>query len=286
MRGYVDTRWGQVHFRHAGDAGPTIVFFHESPLSSVIYDPALPYLGRSFRAYAFDTPGFGQSDPPPQPPSVEEYSATLLEAIDNLGIERLVVAGCHTGAALALDVARQAGPERVSHVVLTGVTLMKPHEWEPWLAHRVFGEGRTVDPTRTAKEIFAPDFELRRDGSHLGWAWTRTAVGRKDWPPDSPLELVNRAVMQLLIAGRTYNWGYRAVWDYDAEPALRALACPVLMLNAAEDPLAHLDEPVAQLLQNGRVVHVEGLAGQLPSRVPEQFADEIAQFVGVDAVSD
>ncbi len=279
MRGYATTSIGQVHYRHEGDSGPAIVLFHESPLSSAIFEPALPFLGRSMRAYAFDTPGYGQSDAPPAPPSVPEYAAILLEAMADLGIDRFVMTGCHTGAGIGLELARQAGPERVTHVVLSGVPLFRPDEWEPWLAQRVLGAGVAATGA-SAKEVFAPDIELTRDGAHMQWAWDRTAArGRKDWPPDSPIELVHMAVMQLLLAGPRYNWGYRAVWAYDPIPAVTSLRCPVLLLNAADDPLAYLDQRVAEMLPDARVVHVEGIAGQMPSRVPERYAAEITRFI-------
>jgi pimeloyl-ACP methyl ester carboxylesterase len=74
---------------------------------------------------------------------------------------------------------------------------------------------------------------------------------------------------------------YRAAWSYDAEPALRGLECPVLLLNGTEDPLADKDAEVARLLRDSRIVHLEGLMGQLPWRVPERFTQEIEEFVGV-----
>ena len=132
MRGYAQTSRGQVHFRHEGRAGPAVVCFHEAPMSSEIYAPALPVLARSFRAYAFDTPGHGFSDKPARQPTIEEYGATLLEAIDDIGLEELIIVGCHTGADIGLEVARQAGAARVTHAVLTGVPLMKPDEWESY----------------------------------------------------------------------------------------------------------------------------------------------------------
>ena len=118
------------------------------------------------------------------------------------------------------------------------------------------------------------------------WAWKRWASGtRKDYPIDStPIELFQIAVLQLLIAGPHYNWMYRAAWNYDAEPALRALQCPVLLLNAGEDPLADKDEEVASVLPNARIVHLEGLTGQLPWRVPERFTSEIEKFLAVGAM--
>ena len=279
MRGYAKTSAGQVHYRHEGTSGPAIVFFHEAPLSSAIYAPAMPLLGRSFRAYAFDTPGHGFSDPPARPPSIEEYGVTLLEAIDDIGIDQFVLAGCHTGVDIGLEVAMHAGTDRVTHAVLTGVPLLKPEEWEGWLAG-VLGGAREGEKPDSWKQVFAPDLELASDGAHVRWAWDR--YGRI-WAAGSPVELIHMAVMQLLIAGPRYNWMYKAAFAYDPEAALRALQCPTLLLNAAGDPLANKDETVARLMRNAHVVHIEGVPGQLPWRVPERFVAEIENFVGVGA---
>ncbi|PZR98567.1 MAG: hypothetical protein DLM67_05520 [Candidatus Nephthysia bennettiae] len=283
MRGYAQTRIGQVHYRHDGSSGPAVVCFHEAPMSSAIYAPALPVLARSFRAYAFDTPGHGFSDPFPRQPSIEEYASTLLESIDDIGIDQFIVVGCHTGAAIGLEIARQAGDRRVLQAVLTGVPLMKPNEWEGYF-ERVLSGGRPGEPPpKSWKELFAPDFELSMDGAHMRWAWNRWASGkRSDYPLDStPVELIHMAVVQLLLAGPHYNWMYRAAWSYDPEPALRGLACQVLLLNGSKDPLADKDVDVAQHLRDARIVHLEGLTGQLPWRVPERFTAEIERFVGI-----
>jgi len=63
--GYVEARWGQVHYRASGSSGPWVALFHESPLSTAAFESVLQLLGTTCRAVAFDTPGYGQSDPPP-----------------------------------------------------------------------------------------------------------------------------------------------------------------------------------------------------------------------------
>jgi pimeloyl-ACP methyl ester carboxylesterase len=253
-------------------------------MSSEIYAPAIPVLARSFRAFAFDTPGHGFSDPFPRQPSIEEYASILLEAIDDLNIDDFIVVGCHTGAAIGLDIARQAGSRRVSHAVFTGVPMMKPNEWEGYFERVLSGGQKDVPPPKSWKDTFAPDFELTMDGAHMRWAWNRWASGKRmDYPLDrTPVELIHMAVVQLLLAGPHYNWMYRAAWSYDPEPALRGLACPVLLLNGTEDPLADKDAEVAKLVRDVRTVHIEGLMGQLPWRVPERFTAEIERFVGVE----
>ena len=72
------------------------VHIRQMPVDELL-ERVLPVLGRRFRVWAFDTPGYGASDSPPEPPEIPEYAATLLEAIDH---ERHGVA--HDGAVEAV----------------------------------------------------------------------------------------------------------------------------------------------------------------------------------------
>jgi hypothetical protein len=69
-----------VHYRTAGEEGLALLLYHESPLSSIIYESALTYFSSSVRAFAFDTPDYGESAPPPGETEISEYATTLLEA--------------------------------------------------------------------------------------------------------------------------------------------------------------------------------------------------------------
>ena len=259
MRGYVDSDWGQIHYRSAGHDGPVAVFFHESPLSSVAYDTALPHLGQSLRAVALDTPGYGQSDPPPSDGfEIPDYAGALLKAIDGLGIERFAVAGVHTGASLALEVGLQAGSDRVTCAVLTGVPLM------------------SEERRREFMSSWSPPMGPAADGSHLQWAWERY---QRIWGNDSSASILDVGVTQILNVLERYQWAYNAAFRYDPEPRLPHLACPTLLLDAEHDIFADQDEPAAALLPDARIEIVPGLRGQLPIRVPEIYAAKVAAFV-------
>ena len=264
-KGYVDSEWGQVHYRRAGDDGPAAVFFHESPLSSVAYEAALPHLAKSLQAFALDTPGYGLSDPPPSDRlEIPHYAAALLQAIDGLGIERFAVAGVHTGASLALEVALQAGTDRITGAVLTGVPLMTEERRQEFLAS------------------WSPPMAPTSDGGHLSWAWERYC---RVWGADSLPGVLNIGVTQILNVLERYEWAYNAAFRYDPEPRLPELACPVLLLDAEFDIFADMDEPAAELLPDARIEIVEGLGGQLPIRVPQTYAEKVIAFL-IEAAQD
>src|SRR5690606_6448284 len=74
-RGYVDGRFGQMHYHIAQPASgksklTPIVFFHQNPKSAYEYELLLKEMGKDRVAIAIDTPGYGESDRPPAPPTM------------------------------------------------------------------------------------------------------------------------------------------------------------------------------------------------------------------------
>jgi pimeloyl-ACP methyl ester carboxylesterase len=121
MRGYVDTRWGQLHYSSTGSVAPAIVLLHETPLNHTAFERIVPLLDGRFRVVAFDSPGYGESDGPEQPTTAEEYAKTFAEGIEALGLDRIVLYGVHTGATFAVQLAAATIPERVAGLALSGV---------------------------------------------------------------------------------------------------------------------------------------------------------------------
>ncbi|GHH69245.1 hypothetical protein GCM10017673_19410 [Streptosporangium violaceochromogenes] len=255
MRGYVGPEGAQIHYRASGTAGPVVALFHESPQASNVFEPALPALGRSLRAFAFDTPGYGLSDPPAAPLEIPDYARLLLCAIDALGIEEFAVAGQHTGASLALEVARLAGPGRVTHAILSGLLLDRAEREELGAS-------------------WAPDKRVDAEGGHLRDLWARYLV-LWERPPD----LVNLAVTNIASVFERYNWAYNAAFRHDPTGALRTVPCPVLLLTAERDMLARWDERALSIRPDAKAVRLTGTTGQLPWRVPEEFASVLSSFI-------
>ncbi len=254
-RSYVDVSWGQVHCTAAGDRGPWIALFHESPLSGDVWSGVLEQLAPNARVVAFDTPGYGASSPPAhRHVEITDYADVLASAVRAYGMTEPVLCGSHTGASLAIEVAHRV--DGVRGVVLSGVPLYDAEE----RAEHVAG--------------WTPPIPIDLDGSQFQWAVDRY---HRNWPDLTP-HLLHTAVVQLMRVAERYDWGYQAVFRHDAATPLAALDVPVLLLAAEYDMLADKDEIALQLATDARLVPMPGLPGQAYLRDPEGYARALLEF--------
>jgi pimeloyl-ACP methyl ester carboxylesterase len=215
-RGYATTPFGQVHYASAGEGKP-IVLLHQTPWFGVQYAKVQPLLGRGgFRAIAIDTPGYGHSDLPDHPPTVEEYADNLIPLLDHFGIGKAVIAGHHTGASIAAGFAARH-PARTAALVLHGVPLYTPEERAERMANQLH-----------------PDTDIAADGSHLTRRWSRVA---DRFARGASLESVQWSVLAFWLAGRHEWYGHRAAFTFDMATALTAIAAPTLIVSNTADSL-------------------------------------------------
>lgn len=247
-KGYVRTRWGQLHYWQAGETGPALVLLHQTANSSRMWLPLAPYLGKSLRLYAFDTPGFGMSDRPPAQPRFEDYCDVFFEAVDGLGLRDIALAGFHTGAGFAAGMAARAA-HRITRLVLMGTPVFEP------------GDANTRR-TQTARLGWAPD----PDGAYLERMW-RISTYPDVW-------VRHRELTDRLLAGPLAWWASAAVSDTDVRNFLPAVRCPTLLLCGSKDFMVDKQQAVAELLSDARLVILPGetlIVDQKPAEVAEQL---------------
>ncbi len=238
-RSYVDGRQGQMHLRMAGpvaSARPPLICIHMSPMTGRVFEAFLGAIGEDRRAIAFDTPGFGMSDPAAAPPRIEDYALDILSGIEALGIEGPVdLMGYHTGSMTSVAIARQA-PERVRRIIMVSAPIFPPEEraqFNRYYAHR------------------APD----RDGQHLIQRWKGFVHYHQR--PGVTLEDVADVFRDALMGGRIEWWGHRAAFEYELADNLARVTQPVLILNTGDD-LDVQTRRAEGLAARGRILEVPG----------------------------
>lgn len=237
---------------------PSLVCLHLSPMSSRIYENFLKAMAaRGRHALAIDTPGFGLSDGPAQPPEIADYARSLLvvlDALDLVGPSDLM--GYHTGSMIAVEVAATA-PARVRRLVLVSAPMFSGAELE------------------TMRREYAP-VEPQVDGSHLITRWRRFAhhyLGR-----GLPLEDAAELFIEGFLGGRNEWWGHRAAFNYP--PGMRAgeVAQPVLVLNPEDDLRDYTDRADGRF-SAACIVRLDGWGHGFLDVHTEAAADLVASFL-------
>ena len=255
-RGYSNTSLGQIHYREAG-SGPPVLILHESPLSGAIYERALPILARRVRAISVDTPGYGDSDPPPEPLPISGYAQYLEQFLDTMELEGLALAGDHTGGAIAIQLAVDL-PERIRALVVGGTLLLTDEEQDFLLT-------KYLEP-----------MTLSSDGSHLTWAWKRLQAYLN---PDALPEQLHHATVDFLRSGTKYDWGFRAAFEFETAEMLPKIKCPTLFMATKGDPFLAKNEDAVALTPRaeGRILDLP--FQQLAANDPETYSMEVLGFL-------
>jgi pimeloyl-ACP methyl ester carboxylesterase len=236
-RGYITSRYGQLHYRVAGSHGSRgpLLLLHPSPLSGTVYENLMADMARDRMVIAPDTPGFGMSDPPKSPPEISDYAAVMRDFISDMGLGIVDVMGYHTGALTAVEMALQS-PDVVRRIVMNSATAFTPEETDAF---------RTKYTPRTADER-AGDVAAR-------WPWFKDEFWRMEKSPHRKFNL-------FLDAQRNPDWsawGHRAAFNYDVMAALQKCEHKLLVLNP-EDDLWDYTPRVASILKNGTVRNLPG----------------------------
>jgi pimeloyl-ACP methyl ester carboxylesterase len=267
-REYARSRFGQLHYRVAKPAGSApsrpLLCLHSSPFSGRIFDRLLPAIGADRVAIAPDTPGLGDSDPPPAQPSIADYAACIGDLIDSLQLHEFDVFGSRTGALIAAELAIQR-PRQVRRVVMVSAPILTDAERAELRAQ------------------FAP-VTLRRSDPGFAEAWTRYVseawfryVGQSmpGWSLDDLAEQFPDTLRRPDISW----WGRYAALAYPLAERLPALRQPTLVLNP-EDDLHQATARAQPLLKNGRIHALPGWKlGFLDVRASET-ANLVRDFLG------
>ncbi len=230
---YVDGRFGQIHLRMAvpeTDQGhPPLLCFHMSPNSGRIYEIFIGHMGTDRLAVAPDTPGFGDSDPPPEKPAIADFAGAMTDVMDALDLTVVDVMGYHTGSETCVELALQQ-PGRVRKLVLTSAPIFTDQELKEHRDHYA-------------------EAEVKEDGSHVAEKWK----GHLFWAgPGWTMDHVGVQFADALRRPDISWWGHNAAFDFPMVERLKQVIQPVLVLNPNDD-LVEQSRRADGIMQNGSI---------------------------------
>jgi pimeloyl-ACP methyl ester carboxylesterase len=267
-RGYVDSRFGQTHYyTFEPAAGPSkktpIAFFHQNPKSAVEFEPLTSELGKDRLVLAFDTPGYGMSDRPQEPPSMGDIAGSMADALSALGYGKgkrkgqVDVFGFHTGAYIASELA-VARPDLVRRVVLSGIGYYDMERRK-----------RTFDN-------LPRDGKIPEDASMVVRRWHSVVNTRS---PGIPIERAARIFLDDIRSLNKGWYAYNAVWSYNPEDRLPKITQPVLIVQPHEMLLNETRAAQRELLPKATMVEIPGVTKDVFDLAPQEYARHMRDWL-------
>lgn len=228
LKGFVEVEGRLVHYVRRG-VGPALVLLHAAPCSSKVMAPLQALWGDDFTTFAFDLPGFGQSDMIEVDRLETHHLAdSIAGAVRALGLTKVALYGRHTGAGVAVEMARRH-PDLCSFVLTDG--------------YPVFAAPYSEERLRE----YLPPIIPQADGGHLTWTWFRYREQHLFWPWDRPLAahradtdapddgFLHRGTVELLEAAPNYQRVYASAFRHPGLAVIGEVKVPACYGNRPGD---------------------------------------------------
>jgi pimeloyl-ACP methyl ester carboxylesterase len=258
-RGYFECRYGQLHVHNAippgggFEEGTPLLCLHHTAGSGRLYERFLTLAGSDRSVYAPDTPGFGESDPPPTRPTIAEYAAVIGDFLDTMRFRQIDVLGYQAGAMMAAELAI-ARPEQIRRVVMVSVPVLNDTERD------AFRRG---------------SWTPSEDGSQLAAQWKLTV---DSYGPAVPLEVRTRAFAERLKSGVHTAWALAAAQQYASRERLALVTQTTLVLRP-KDEFWEATLRAREVLPKARFTDLPEQGNGLFEVAPEAVVDSVKDFL-------
>lgn len=254
--GAVETRLGRIGVAGSGDGDRTpILFLHGVGSDKSVWHPQLDHYRGRRPAFAFDYPGYGDSEPA-KDATRDDFARSIVAAMDALEIDKAHICGLSLGGVIAIAIHALA-PERCASLVLADSFAVHP-------------DGQAIYDRSAAA---ANEIGMRA-----------LAEGRVDALIDGDCsDAIRTEVIETMsrIDPAAYVLGARAVWLADQRARAAQIGVPTLVLVGREDRITPpaLSEALAGLVPGASVVSIDK-AGHLSNlEQPDAFNAALDSFL-------
>jgi 3-oxoadipate enol-lactonase len=162
---FVSTQLGRLAVHTAGDSGPVVLFWPAVFSDSSIYRAQVAALRGRYRLVLIDGPGFGRSEAPAQPFTMEACADAAAEVLQQLDVPRVVWVGTSWGGIVGVHFAVRH-PEKLRGLALMNTPFDMPAEGPAFSERMVVWGARWIGNTDVYANGVARSFFMAawRDG--------------------------------------------------------------------------------------------------------------------------
>lgn len=153
------------YFEEGSPTGFPLIFIHGFPFNKWMWEKQLLSIKENYRLIAYDVRGHGETEAGSLEFSVSQFGDDLISLMDELHIEKAIVAGLSMGGYIALN-AIQKNPDRFAGLLLCdtqcGADTEEGKEKRKKTIDFIKRNGLTVYAQESLKNLFAPAFLERK----------------------------------------------------------------------------------------------------------------------------
>jgi len=222
---------------------------------------------KHYKVIVFDNRGIGRTDKSPEPYSIATMADDTVGLMDHLGIDKAHVLGMSLGGPVAHDIAINY-PQKVKKLILVcSIAGADRTHLHPDII-KVLG----IEEGRQEVDLRSIDF------NKVMMATVSLAFNDKSLRES--LSVQAESWFKLFdMEGFVRQW--EAVASYSALDSLHKIEAQTLVITGTEDRIVnpHSSEVIAGLIQNSRLVKVEGGSHAFFMEMPDRFNNEVLSFL-------
>jgi len=282
---YAETPSGLIYYDVEGQGEP-VICLHQTTWSSREFIKLMSFLSPNHQVIALDLLGYGMSDPAPEGwGRVEDWSASVVQFMDAIGIKKATLMGSHAGSKLAVEVA-VSHPNRIKGIALYGCgiydenTERKYDPNSPWSKEvQTTTHSERIALTRKLQQIKA---EIPVSGLHFYNMFMDLI--QKD--PAADAEVIQNAFLACVRTydkRTTFNSGTMSDFEYKLESRAKAVKCPAVLIVGSSDmigaPICKAPDAVAKLIPGCSTARIEEAGNFGLSYAAASVSKEIIAFL-------
>ncbi len=225
-KGYVPTKFGQIHYRFCGNGQP-IILLHPTPRSSIVFENLIHKLSEEYAVFAPDTLGFGQSDQLPNGFDFYKLAEAFFEFVNYLSLDKVIIFGIHTGNKICAAIGYK-NYRCVESLILCG------------MSHSLI-----LDKKKRNSQINAiANKDSNSDSYGNRWKKTFNLINNSWWTKkilenknlsSKDFKLAQNEVLDFINSRKSYDLIYQENYKFDFEKAVRNITVPVLIIELISD---------------------------------------------------
>ncbi len=251
---YITVQNEKIFYKKAGAGTRSFVLLHNAGGSHQLFSHQMKTLGRLGTVYAFDLPGYGQSQASQERYTTKETAALVAEAIKKLQLSQVYLVGLNNGANISIEISLNKDIPITQLVLIDPILFMSKDfitEIEDFITH-----------------LEAPDVDVFIDGL-IDAFFIKTSDANK--------RIANKAFKQCSKKVAAAALKDLILWSQEAKSKLLALFVPTLVVLTNEHHCPY--QPLKGLNPLIDLAKVTGSKCWATLEVPEQVNAIIKRVV-------